>query len=69
LEDNSHDLDRTYKHIAEIYKKQKKFDEASVMLNKCHALEAAYPPSEDFNLENVNIDALFAKIFRSDNNA
>jgi tetratricopeptide (TPR) repeat protein len=64
---NPRDLIDTYKHMARIYRKLKKFEEASVMLNKCHEIEAAYPSSENFNLENVNIDALFANIFRSDN--
>jgi tetratricopeptide (TPR) repeat protein len=63
------ELVRTCRHIAEIYQKQKKFKEASVMLNKCRELEAAYPSSDDLNLENVNIDALFAKIFRCDNDS
>jgi tetratricopeptide (TPR) repeat protein len=62
-------LVRTYRRIAEIYQKQKKFEEASIMLSKCQELEAACPSSDDINLENVNVDALFAKIFRFNNDS
>lgn len=68
FEPSSHDIVITCQHIAEIYKKQKRFKEASEMLKKCHNLEAARPLSEDFSMENVDVDALFAKIFRSNNN-
>ncbi|UJR24159.1 hypothetical protein I4U23_027125 [Adineta vaga] len=64
---NPHDLALVYKHIAQIYKKQKKFDEASEMLNKCHAIKTVYPSSKELNLENINTDDLFAKIFQYHN--
>lgn len=60
---NSRDLIHTYEHIAQIYKKQQKFTEASLILNKSHELAAIYPSPKDFNLKNIDTDAVLAKIF------
>ena len=41
-----------------------KIKEASVMLNKYHKLEGASPSSIDLDLKNINLDNVFARIFR-----
>jgi tetratricopeptide (TPR) repeat protein len=68
-ESEPRELANTYGRIAEIYNKQKKFEEAAIMFNKCHELKAAHPSSVDFQLDNIDIDAVFAKLFRPDNDS
>ncbi|CAF3369842.1 unnamed protein product [Rotaria sp. Silwood2] len=60
------DLNNTLKKIATIYKNKGNMERTSVILSICGDIESSCPRSLESRMDNVDLDALIAKIFQSD---